>query len=159
MRIVAQRVEKEDIETLKQIHTGRRNAAVICEIGAIAEAEAMRNAVAVIDFDGLDGDAGDFERSCIEDVRGEAGATGLRWRVVEYILEGAANGDERVGGSVDRDIISLHEVEGADVVEAEDVVGVRVRVKNCVEPFDVEAQGLVAEIGSGIDEDSLVTEA
>ncbi len=50
---------------------------MIGEIGAIAEAEAVSDPFAVIDFDGLDGDAGDLDGRRIEDVRCEAGSAGF----------------------------------------------------------------------------------
>jgi len=40
-----------------------------------------------------------------------------------------------------------------DIVETEDVIGVRVREENRVDPADVVRERLRAEIGGGVDED------
>ena len=132
---------------------------MIGEIGAIAEAKAVGDVFAVVDFDGLDFYAGDLDGSGIKYVSGEAGAAGFGGRLVEDVLKSAADGDEGFGGGVDGDIVFLHEVEGANIVEAEDVVGVGVGVEDGVEAVDLVAEGLIAEIGRGVNEDALVAEA
>ncbi len=48
------------------------------------------------------------------------------------------------------------EAEGAEVVEAEDVVGVAVGVEDGVEVADVFAEGLGVEVGAGVDDDGVV---
>ena len=50
----------------------------------------------------------------------------------------------------------MAEGEGAEVVHAEDVVGVAVRVEHGVEVLKVFANGLVVEVLSGVDEDVVV---
>ena len=45
------------------------------------------------------------------------------------------------------------EAEGAEVVHAEDVVGVAVGVEDGVDAADVLADGLGVEVGAGVDED------
>ena len=53
----------------------------------------------------------------------------------------------------DRDRRPLHVVEAADVVDAEDVVGVRVREEDGVDAADVVRERLGAQIGGRVDED------
>ena len=48
------------------------------------------------------------------------------------------------------------EAEGAEVVEAHDVVGVAVGVEDGVDAADVLADGLGVEVGAGVDEDGVV---
>src|SRR5271170_1341285 len=50
----------------------------------------------------------------------------------------------------------MAKAEWAQVVEAENMVGVAVRVENGVHMPDLFAQRLVAEVGSGVDQNSLV---
>ena len=48
------------------------------------------------------------------------------------------------------------EAEGAEVVQAEDVVGVAVGVEDGVDAADAFAEGLGVEVGAGVDEDDVV---
>ncbi len=57
--------------------------------------------------------------------------------------------------AVDRQRRPLAYIEGADVVETENVVGVAVRQQNGVEAFESDAEGLLAEVWSGINHDVL----
>ena len=47
-------------------------------------------------------------------------------------------------------------VEGAHIVEPEDVIGVPVRVNDRIQPLDAGPQHLRAEIGRGVDDDVAV---
>ena len=101
---------------------------MVCEIGAIAKTKAMGDAFSVIHFDWLNFDARHLQRSGIKNVCGQTRPAGFGWPFVEDVLKSAANRVKRVGRSVNRDIVFLHEIEGANVVETEDVIGVRVSV-------------------------------
>jgi len=46
----------------------------------------------------------------------------------------------------------LADVEGTDVVETENVVGVTVGEQNGVEPIEADAEGLLPKIWSGVDD-------
>ena len=61
--------------------------------------------------------------------------------------------------AVDGDGSGLTEVEGTDVVKAENVVGVAVGEEDGVELGDADAEGLVAEVGGGVDDNVAVVEA
>ncbi len=50
---------------------------------------------------------------------------------------------------------ALAHVEGADVVEAEDMVGVSVCEENCIEALHTNAKRLLAEIRRRVDDDIL----
>lgn len=59
----------------------------------------------------------------------------------------------RLGGSVDRDFVLLHEVERPHVVKAQNMVGMSMRKEDGIEPFDSESQSLVAEVGRSVNQD------
>ena len=61
--------------------------------------------------------------------------------------------------AIDGDGSGLTEVEGTDVVEAKNVVGVAVGEEDGVELWNTDAEGLVAEVGGGVDNDVAVVEA
>jgi hypothetical protein len=50
----------------------------------------------------------------------------------------------------------MAEAQRAQIVEAEDMVGMRVRVEDGIHMPDFLAQGLLAKVRSGIDQDSLI---
>ncbi len=103
--------------------------------------------------DGNDAESVELERLLGDGVEVDAGGGGLRGFGIEGVAEDAADDVEGLDGSVGGDGHFLVVVEGADVVEAEDVVGVGVGVKDGVDAGDVGAQGLGAEIGRGVDQD------
>ena len=49
----------------------------------------------------------------------------------------------------------MADVEGANVVEAEDVVGVAVGEQDGIEAVEADAEGLLAEVRRGVDHDVL----
>ena len=73
-----QRVEKEYIQTPKPFHAFGRYAAVIGKVGGIAESEAVRQALAMVEPDGLNRYAADGDRFGIEDVYRKPGTAGFR---------------------------------------------------------------------------------
>ena len=129
---------------------------MVCEIGAIAKTKAMGDAFSVIHFDWLNFDARHLQRSGIKNVCGQTRPAGFGWPFVEDVLKSAANRVKRVGRSVNRDIVFLHEIERAHIVKAENMVGMGMGVKDSIQAVDVVAQGLVSKVGCGIDEDALV---
>jgi hypothetical protein len=52
----------------------------------------------------------------------------------------------------------LLQIVGANVVETQNVIGVAVRVKNGVEPIQLFAHGLKAEVRRGVDDDIVTVE-
>ena len=94
----------------------------------------------------------------IEGAGFEFGTAGFVVLLREDVLEDALDGFEGLRAAVDGDGAGLAEIEGADVVEAEDVVGVAVSEEDGVEFGDADAEGLVTEIGRGVDDDVFVIE-
>ena len=72
--------------------------------------------------------------------------------VLEDTLQGVRGG--RVGE--DRNAVGEPEAEGAEVIKAEDVIRVTVRVENGVDPAKILAECLGVEVRSGVDEDNVV---
>ena len=60
--------------------------------------------------------------------------------------------------SIDRDGLFLGEIVGADIVDAMAVIGMGVGIENCVEPLDLFAQRLLAEVRAGVNEDALAVD-
>ena len=74
-------------------------------------------------------------------------------RRVEDVCEHPSHLRQRPFCSVDRDRRLLSEVVDADVVEAQDVIGMRVRQDDRVDARDAEAQRLCPQVGRGVEQD------
>ena len=70
---------------------------------------------------------------------------------VENVLEHALQRAQGLGRCKNRDACLLPEVERPHVVEPHDVIGVRVREQHRVQPVEVRAQRLRAEIRRRVD--------
>ena len=99
-------------------------------------------------------DAHQFERG-VHDVQVDTWDGALRRCSIKDVGEGAANHAKGFFRAVDRERRFLADVERANVVEAEDVVGVAVGEQDGVEAIEADAEGLLAEIGCGVDDDVL----
>ena len=97
-----------------------------------------------------EGNAEKFEGSCyyIECDPRDGAESGL---IVKHIRERAAQDLEGFFITVNGKSSSLVDVEGANIVEPEDVVGMSMGQQNGMEGIDSLAQGLLAKIGRGVD--------
>ncbi len=159
VRGVAERVEDQEVEVLEERDGGWREVAHVGEVGGRAEAIAGDGFAAVSDGDALevcaeegDGRAG-FGGERIEF---DAGAGGVAVDGAEGVVEDAA--DDFGGGlvGVEGEVFWILERQGAEVVHAEDMVGVVVGVEDGVDAGDGFAEGLGVEVGAGVDEDVAV---
>ena len=160
VRLAAEGVKDEDVEVLEEREAFGGDVAEVGEVGCGAEAVAGDLVVAVGDRDAeeVGSEEDDFGSGRGGDaVDGDAGAGGVAVGagaegVVEDALDGGGGG--LVG--VEREAVGVVEAERAEVVHAEDVVGVAVGVEDGVEAADVLADGLCVEVGAGVDDDVVV---
>ena len=104
----------------------------------------------------LEAQAENIERRFVDQVHVQLRHVSLALAIVEHVSENPFDDGEGGTRSVDRDAAALMVVERADVVEAEDVIGVPVRVNDGVQTRDAGPQHLGAEIGRGVDDDIAV---
>jgi len=157
--LTAESVEDENVEVGEQREALGGDVVEIGEVGCGAEAVAGDGLAAVGDGDTLEAGAeqGYF---CAwrgrEPVQGDAGAGGVAIVLTEGVVEDALDGG--CGGvvGVEGEGFRVMEAEGAEVVHAEDVVGVAVGVEDGVESVDASADSLGVEVGAGIDDDVVV---
>jgi len=156
MGLVAESVEEENLNALEEGQRFIGDFAVIGEVGEFADAEAIDRHGAMEKGDGdyflfveVEGFTGDYFGL-------EFGAAGFVAGVGEDVFEDAADDVEGGLAAVDGDVAGLAEVEGADVVETENVVGVAVGEEDGVELGDADAEGLITEVGGGVDDDVFV---
>ena len=157
MRLGAQRVEDDDVEAIEQGEARVRNAVHVSEVGGVAEAIAGDFEVSVHERHRSKGNAGDIDRAIeAEQLNPRACGVGRVGRegVGEDAFEHFGCGLIGVQGQLP---VAMREAQGAEVVETEDVIGVRVGVEDGIDVADAEAQRLLAEIRAGVDEDAVRT--
>src|SRR6185437_7116864 len=151
MRTVTQRVQKEYVQSAKPLFRFRWNFAEIGKVGRFAKAEAVDYCFSMDNFHRLKGRAKELHRS-IEAVhlhpRNPAKFVIRLENVPKDIFQAVCRGSV----SVERDFAFALEAERAYVVQAQNVIGVSVRIKDSVKPLDLFANCLLAEIRRGIDQ-------
>ena len=159
MRIMPQGIEKQNIEPGQLLQALRRNLTVIGQVGAIAEFEAVGRSFAVANTYRQYRDSRNIDCFLVKDMRCQPRPAGLGWRCIENVLKRPLDDFQRFGRRVDRDVMPLHEIEGPDIIETKNVIGVRVRVKNGIEARDTKAERLIAKIRRCVDQNSLFIQA
>jgi len=151
---IAEGVDDEVVNVFEERQGGFGEAAEIGEIRGAAEAEAEDVHFAVEERHGNDGNAEKFKGAFdfVEDDAGNGAEGGLG---VKNVGKGAADHAEGFFGAVDGHGGTLADVEGANVVEALDVIGVAVGEKNGSEAIEARGEGLGAKIGGGVNDDVL----
>src|ERR1700730_2547127 len=152
MRDIAQGIYDQVIQIFEECGRGVWQRAEVGKISRTAKAKAEHFQIAMPQRHGNDLHAHQLERA-IDDVKVHAGNSALRGRFIEHIGKGATNHAKSFFRAVDRQRGFLANVEGANVVEAEDVVGMAVGEQNGVEAVETDAQGLLTKVGCGVDDD------
>ena len=150
MRHVAQRVQDEIIQPGQQFLRFFRHAAEIGEVCGLAEAESQHRLRPVQRRHRHEFHAKHFERS-VNRVQTNRRQQIAGRRPVENVGKLPLQRGQRFRRTVHRDLALLPHVEGAYIVQSQNVVGVPVRVDHRVEPVDVRAHGLVTEIRRRVD--------
>ncbi len=132
---------------------------MVGEVSTVAESKAVDDRFTVKDRDRKHLDAGGKNGFVLKNVRGNARAARLADPVFKDIGESADNYFHRRLCGVDRNLRALHKVERAQIIQAQDVVGVGVGVENGVDMLDAVMECLVAEIRTAIDENSFFAQA
>src|SRR5262249_47512493 len=152
MRMMAQRVKKQDVKVLQLRERFLRNAAEIGKVRSRAKAIRLDERVTV--------KHGQRRESCAEQVQRTAYGMDLDLRqsavfviAVEDVAEDAAQHALGSLAGIQRNLAAAgdaRKAERPDVVEAEDVVGMAVRVEYRVNPANALADCLLAKIRSGV---------
>src|SRR5215471_8566642 len=152
MRPVAKRIEKQNIQLAKLGHRLWRNLAEIGEIGGVSEAESVDFSFAMQEL----------HRKKVRAKQGQLAVQRLelnlcQGRVVGIRLENVVerSGDLarglRIG--VKRNFLRPAKAQRTHILKTENVVGMRVRVKDRVDAVEFLADRLGAEVGRGVDQD------
>src|SRR5208337_3963215 len=158
MRLVPQRIQKKNVQSLQLGKRRLRNFTVIREIGRFAEKKSVDLRLSMNQSHGLEARAKDFHRP-IDRPKFKSGQSAEFVVAVKDVAEHLAQKSGRVRTRVERQPVGLVAItQWAQIVDAQDVVGVRVCVKNRVDPRDALANGLRIKIWSRIDQHYLARE-
>ena len=152
VRLMPQCIEKQNVEAFEFMHRGLGNFAVVSEVGGRAEAISVNLALAVNQNDRLEAHA--------ENVDGAVDGTELQQRQpAEFVIRVKNVGEhpaQKRGGfgpSIQGKLLRLVLVtQRPQIINAQDVVGMRMGIEDRVNPSDVFADCLRVKIGSGIDQ-------
>src|SRR5450432_1308997 len=153
MRFVGQGIQEQHIQVPQLLHGRFRNLAVIGQIGSVAEAESVDRLEPVYNGNEKELQAEQVERRSIEQARVQLRNVGLLLHAIEDILEAAPDRGHGVLRGEDRNLRAPAEVERPHVVQAHDVVGMRMGEEDRVQTFHARTQRLGPEIRRGIDQD------
>ena len=145
----AEGVEDKDIKLLEEREGLFGDIGHVGEVGGGTEAVAGDGVAAVRDRDALEGGAEEWNfggKICGKAVDVDASAGGVAVDGAKCVFEDAL--DDGGGGvvGVEGDAFGPREAEGTEVVHAEDVIGVRVGVEDCVDCGEIFADGLGVEV-------------
>lgn len=139
VRCVTERVENQMFEAMQEFFGRVRDGAEVGQIGGGADSEAEDSQGPMLDGYRRDARAEKIEWP-VDRVEVNLRNRTLRRLRLEYIGESSAENRDRFLRSVYRDRGSLLLIEGANVVESENVIGVRVCVEDGVETIKARAR-------------------
>jgi len=156
VRVMPQRVDDQHVEVLQQRQAYFWNVAHVGEIGGGAEAIAGDLQPSMGHRNPLEAGAEQFDassRSWIDAVNLDAGAGGIAVFFAEGVLEDAFDIGRGDLIGVDRQVSFGVKAEGAQIVEAHDVVGVAVGIQNGIDAANSFAHGLSVKVRAGVNQD------
>src|SRR5882724_11296792 len=154
MRRVAERIEDEFVEVFEQSDGRFRDGAEVRQIRSVAKAKTQNAQIAVNQRNWRDGCAEKFDRAVNVIDFDEWNRADFRFSV-EDVRKRAAQDVKCFGVRENRQRGFLAHVERANVVEAENEIGVGVREEDGVEPLKADAKGLLAKVRRCVNYDVL----
>src|SRR5215831_10622097 len=150
---VPQRVKEKDIEIAQAAHGFRRYLTEVGEIRGRSEAETVDLSIAVNDFHRFERRAEQFQ-DAVDPLHLHASdaavlVVGLK-NIAEHVFDGLGCWIE----GIERDFAFVAKTEWTHIIQAQDVVGVGVRVNDGVDVGDVFADGLFTEVGCSVNENA-----
>lgn len=155
--VVTQGIDDEGVDASQGTDDLGIDATGIGDIGEIADAVAKNIECTV--GDGQDGNRYTCQGECLprgEFVHGQIGSRRTAVVVVECVIVAFFDGLDGAAQAIYRHRCVHPIVEGAQIVNATDVILVFVRQKDGMERFGAGAQQLLAHIGAGVDENVAV---
>jgi hypothetical protein len=155
VRFAAQSIQDEYVEVLQQWKANLGDVAHIGEIGGVAEAVACDLLPAMGYRDAAEAGSEEIEscpRGGVDAMDMDACAGWVAVRFAEGVVEDAFDVVCGFVVGVDGQIAICVEAEGTQIVEAHDMVGVTVCVKDRIDTTNTLSQSLCMEVRAGIDE-------
>src|SRR6266403_6242026 len=153
MRLVAQRVQKQNVEVSQLLQRFGRNIAVIGQIGGRSETETKNRSIAVDHCQRLEARSEQFDRA-VDRMKVDLWQSAKLIRWLEDVAKHVAQEFAGLRRGIKRKFAWYVLIrQRSQVVDSEDVVGVRVSVEHGIELSDLLAQRLFAKVRRGVDQD------
>src|SRR6266436_5035867 len=151
--LVAQRVQKQDVEVSQLLQCFRRNLAVVGQVGGRSETETKNRSIAVDHRQRLEARTEQFDGAVNGmkiNLRQSAKLIfGLK-DIAKHVAQEFARSRRGIKRQLARYVLTG---KRGQVVDSEDVVGVRVSVEHGIKLGDLFAQRLFAKVRRGVDQD------
>src|SRR5260370_9847966 len=157
MRLAAKGVQDENVQVFEKRHGSLGNGLEIRNIRGVVKAKSQYRQIDVKRTVGTQSFHPKLQ-GAVEDVGQQLGDSGVGIRAIKDIGENAADGVHATRIRVNVNGLALPKIEGANVVQTEDMVGVLVREHHRVQPLDSFAQSLGTEVGRGVNNHSASVE-
>lgn len=128
---------------------------MVGKICGAPKAKSVHCAFAVTEPDRREIESEEIDRSAVKSVGDQPRHRGFRITGVEDVAETVPDICNGFSRAVNGNLTALPEIKRAYVVEAHDMVGMRMREQNGIHSFDPGAQGLLAQIGRGVNKDAV----
>src|ERR1700676_5502830 len=153
VRLVAQRVQKQDVEISQLLQRFGRTLAVIGQIGGRSETETKNRSIAVDHRQRLEARSEQFD-GAVDGMKVNLRQSSKLVFGLKDVAKHFAQEFARLRRGIKRQLAwDVLISQRAQVVDSEDVVGVRVSVEHGIELRDFFAQHLFAKVLRGIDQD------
>lgn len=158
MRFESEGIQHEKIQVAQPILARIGNAAAIGNVGGVVDTVAKDIYFSVRNFNWGDLHVSQSERVPIERVQGQLGnpAT-LRLDAIKNIAEVFLDHLQGKGIAVAGNLATIKKVETPQFVDAVDVVGMMMGVKDAAHMLDIRVQALLAQVGGCVDQQVVIS--
>src|SRR5215470_4167067 len=151
MRLMAQGVQKKNIQAAQASHRLGGDFTEVSKISGRTETKAMNFSVAMENLYRFKAGAEQFQRT-VNVVDLDAGNSAVFVVGIKNVFENLLQGDCGLRKRVERNLLRAAEAQRPYVVQPENMIRVRMGVNDCIQAADPLADSLLAEIRRGIDE-------
>src|SRR5215471_3084900 len=151
MRLVAQSVQKKNIQATQASHRFGGNFTEVSKIGSRTEAKAMNFSVAMENLYRFKTGAEQFQRT-VNVIDLDARNSAVFVVGIKDVFENFLQGNCGVRKRVERNLLRAAEAQRPDIIESKHMIGVCMGVDDRIQAADPLADSLLAEIRRGIDE-------